>query len=106
MVNFLKTKADFDQALKDAGDKLVVIDFTASWCGPCQRIAPKYVEMAKEFPDVIFYKVDVDENDETAEAEKIQAMPTFKFYKSGKALSDYVQGANEAGLREKIKKNK
>ena len=49
----------------------------------------------------------MDDNDETAEAEGIQAMPTFKFYKDGKSLQqEKLQGANEAGLREKIKKLK
>ena len=57
MVNYLKTKAEFEQTLKDAGDKLVVVDFTASWCPPCKMIAPVYEEMAKEFVDVTFYKV-------------------------------------------------
>ena len=57
MPQFLETKADFDAALKDAGDKLVVVDFTASWCGPCQMIAPKFAAMAEEFSNVLFYKV-------------------------------------------------
>ena len=58
MVKMLKTKQEFDEALKALGSgKLMVVDFTASWCGPCRMIAPKYVAMAEEFKDVEFYKV-------------------------------------------------
>ena len=105
MPQFLDTKAEFDQALKDAGNKLVVVDFTASWCGPCQTIAPKFQAMSEEFTDVIFYKVDVDKNDETAEACGVQAMPTFKFYKNGKEVTTF-SGSNEAKLRSTIEANK
>ena len=105
MPKFLETKAGFDAGLQEAGDKLVVVDFTASWCGPCQVIAPKFEEMEKEFPDCIFYKVDVDKNEETSEAEGINAMPTFKFYRNGKKV-DEMTGASEAKLREKIEQNK
>jgi thioredoxin 1 len=58
----ISTKEEFDAALKDAGSKLVVVDFTASWCGPCQQIAPVFKELAQENKDVVFLKVDVDEN--------------------------------------------
>ena len=65
MAKYLASKADFDDTLK--GDKLVVIDFTASWCPPCQMIAPKYAELATEVEEkAILVKVDVDNNDETA----------------------------------------
>jgi thioredoxin len=103
MPKFLETKADFDQALAEAGDKLVVVDFTASWCGPCQMIAPKFAAMSEEFTTVLFYKVDVDKNDETSEAQGIQAMPTFIFYKNGKKVES-LRGANEVKLRELIEK--
>ncbi len=58
----IATKEEFDAALKEAGSKLVVVDFTASWCGPCQQIAPVFKGLAQEFKDVVFLKVDVDEN--------------------------------------------
>ena len=101
MPEFLKTKADFNTALAGAGGKLVVVDFTASWCGPCQMIAPKFQVMSEEFKDVVFYKVDVDENDETAESQGISAMPTFIFYRDGKKV-DSLTGASEAKLRQKL----
>jgi thiol-disulfide isomerase/thioredoxin len=61
-LDMIGTKEEFDAALKDAGSKLVVVDFTASWCGPCQQIAPVFKGLAQEFKDVVFLKVDVDEN--------------------------------------------
>ena len=102
MVAQLKTKEEFDQCLKDAGDKLVCVDFTATWCPPCQMIGPKFVEHAEELGDaVVMVKVDVDENGETSEACGITCMPTFQFYKGGNKI-DEMQGANFDGLKEKI----
>merc|ERR1712243_328235 len=63
MVKICKTPSDLDQALTDAGGKLVVIDFFAEWCGPCKAIAPKIEEwLTGEHSDVVFLKVDVDDN--------------------------------------------
>merc|ERR1712226_1192945 len=101
---YLDNEAEFDNALKS--DKLVVIDFTATWCPPCQRIGPKFEALAKsgDYPDVCFYKVDVDANDKASSKAGIQCMPTFQYYKNGQKI-DELQGANENTLVEKIKKN-
>lgn len=107
MVKELKTKAEFDHALADAGDKLVAVDFTASWCGPCKMIGPKFVGFSglAEYANVLFYKVDVDANSETAEAQEVSAMPTFKFYKNGNKVAEVV-GANEQKIKEALDNNK
>ena len=73
----------------------VVVDFTATWCGPCQRIAPKFVEFAAKYTDCVFVKVDVDENEETAQACGISAMPTFQCWKGGKKVDELVGASNE-----------
>ncbi|KAI5319672.1 hypothetical protein L3X38_039380 [Prunus dulcis] len=66
--------------------KLMVIDFTASWCGPCRFIAPFLAELAKKLPNVIFVKVDVDELKSVAQDWAVEAMPTFMFLKEGKIV--------------------
>ena len=57
MVKEIKTKAEFDQVLKDAGKKAVFVDFTATWCGPCKMIGPIFVSLADKYPDCVFVKV-------------------------------------------------
>ena len=67
MVKQLETKAEFDETLQS--DKLVVVDFTATWCPPCQRIAPKFAELAESLGEAaVLVKVDVDENSEVSQA--------------------------------------
>ncbi len=97
--------SEFEETLKNAGDKLVVVDFTATWCGPCQHIKPKFHKLAEEETDVIFIQVDVDANEETASKCGIQCMPTFQFFKNN-AVVEKMEGANEAKLRELVTKHK
>merc|ERR1719231_721262 len=104
MVKQLKDKAEFDETLKS--DKLVVVDFTASWCPPCQMIAPKFAEHAEAVKDyAVLVKVDVDANDETAQSCGISCMPTFQFYKGGAKVHE-IQGADFEGLKAKIEELK
>ncbi|XP_060194705.1 thioredoxin H-type 2 [Lycium barbarum] len=84
--------------------KLIVVDFTASWCGPCKFIAPFLSELAKKIPTVTFLKVDVDELKSVATDWAVEAMPTFMFIKEGKIV-DKVVGAKKDELQQTIAKH-
>ena len=99
MVNELKTLDEYKAAITNS--PMLVVDFTATWCPPCQRIKPIFEGFATEYPDVTFVKVDVDENSEAAQEAGVQCMPTFKFFKNG-AESDKLEGASKDQLVEKI----
>ncbi|KAH8094694.1 putative thioredoxin [Cristinia sonorae] len=79
------------------GDKPIVIDFWATWCGPCRVISPIFEKLAPQFPQLGFYKVDVDEQSQISEEVDIRAMPTFAVFKNGQKVKELV-GANPQGL--------
>ncbi|TYJ17038.1 hypothetical protein E1A91_A09G023800v1 [Gossypium mustelinum] len=85
--------------------KLMVIDFSASWCGPCKFMEPVLNEMAAKFTDVDFVKLDVDELPDVAQEFGVQAMPTFVLVKQGKEV-DRVVGAQKNELEKKVEKNR
>ena len=84
--------------------KLVVIDFFATWCGPCKMISPKIEAMAGEMSNVVFLKVDVDEAEDVKEEYNISAMPTFIFLKNGQKVAN-LMGANADKLTELVNKH-
>jgi len=100
----IKDDGHFQAELTSAGPKLVVVDFTASWCGPCKRIAPFFEELSTKFPNAVFLKVDVDECQETAASQGVSAMPTFIFFRN-KTKIDRIQGADTSALEEKVKQH-
>lgn len=68
------------EALDYLGDKPAIVDFTASWCGPCQRIAPILEELATEYKDkIVIYKVDIDKERKLAEAFGISSIPAILY---------------------------
>lgn len=79
------SQADFNRLVMDANGKFiskrpVVIDFYATWCGPCKRMAPMVEELAAEYAGKVdFYKIDVDKETPLAQQFRIEAMPTFVF---------------------------
>lgn len=104
MVHKVESKEDFNKQLTDAGGKLVIVDFHATWCGPCKMIAPKLEAMSLVKTNVVFLKVDVDEVEEVAQEYQITCMPTFLFFKDGKKI-DSFSGANENKIKEFIEKH-
>jgi len=100
-VKVITSDNNFAPEVLAAGDKLVVIDFHATWCGPCKNIAPIYEQMSTKFANVVFLKVDVDVCKATAEKFNIEAMPTFCFVKN-QELVGQVRGADPQKLLAKI----
>jgi len=76
---------DFDRAIAETKD-LVLVDFWASWCGPCRMIAPTLEELDRETEDLTVYKVNVDENPQLADRFGIEAIPTLLFFRDGKLV--------------------
>lgn len=73
--------------------KLTVVDFFATWCGPCKAIAPHFANLAAQKTNVNFVKVDVDKSRDIAQQYQIRAMPTFIFFKNGRVI-ETIEGAD------------
>lgn len=94
----LDTLEAFNSFVAAAGDKFVMVNFHAQWCGPCKQVAPAVAGMAAEMPDVAFCKVDVDVNRQVAQTYKIESMPTFVFLRHGQVVNRF-SGADPNNLR-------
>jgi thioredoxin len=88
------TVADFDNQIK--GKKLVIVDYNATWCGPCKQLSPVLEAWIKaQNGQVELIKIDVDENQELAKAKQIESIPYLEFYKDGKMIDKQI-GMSEA----------
>ncbi|KAL7007037.1 hypothetical protein EMMF5_003263 [Cystobasidiomycetes sp. EMM_F5] len=100
MVKEVATLSEFNSAVESRG--VTVVDFHATWCGPCKVIAPAYQKLSQEYKQATFLKVDVDKLQDVAQSAGVRAMPTFNIYKGGKKVAT-VQGANARELENAIR---
>ena len=85
------------------GDKPVVLDFWAEWCGPCRMVGPIIDELAEEFEgNVVIGKVDVDNNDDIVSEFGIRNIPTVLFFKGGELVDKQVGAAGKETFAQKI----
>lgn len=85
-------------------EKLVIVDFFAEWCGPCQMLAPILKNLEQKYTDsVAIYKVDVDESQTAAMRYGVTAMPTLIFFKDNQEVERQVGYLNEENLEKIIK---
>ena len=87
-----------------AGDQPLVVDFWATWCGPCRMVAPIISELAEEYSGkIVVGKCDVEENDELAAEFGIRNIPTMLFFKNGEMVDKVIGAQPKAKLEEKFK---
>ncbi|MFJ3230799.1 thioredoxin [Streptomyces sp. NPDC086787] len=94
------TKENFDQTVTE--NEFVLIDFWASWCGPCRQFAPVYEKAAEENPDLVFGKVDTEAQPELAQAFGIQSIPTLMIVRDQVAVFAQAGALPEAALTDVI----
>ena len=85
---------------------LALVDFWATWCGPCRMIAPIVEELAAETEGVTFAKVNVDENPDVAMGLGIQAIPTLLLFRDGRAVDRVVGVQTKQALKAMIERNR
>ncbi len=92
------TKENFEEEVLKS-ELPVVVDFWATWCGPCQIMGPIVEELSEELEGKVkFCKVNVDENSELAESYDVMSIPNFKLFKKGELAGERVGAVGKDGL--------
>lgn len=97
----LSTLQQFQDSVLQGPKGVKVIDFYATWCGPCKAMIPHISKLMNEYPGVSWFKVDVDQAMDVARSCDVSAMPTFLLVKDGRIASKVV-GANPKALEDGI----
>lgn len=95
--------ADFDALLTD--EKLVVVDCTATWCGPCRKVAPLIDQLAEEYEGrARVVKLDLDQNKATASKYEIRSIPAIMIFKDGELVENLVGVAPYETFKDAVEK--
>ena len=97
----LINSSEFSGLLQE--DKLLVVDFFATWCGPCKKLSPTLDEVSEEFGEQVnIVKVDVDESEDLAMDYGIRSVPTVLFFKNGQQVDKFVGALPKSEIVTKI----
>ena len=100
----IATNTSFDGLLED--ERLVIVDFWATWCGPCRMLSPLLDEVEEEMADkIVVVKVNIDDADEIALRYRIMSIPTLLFFKGGELVDKSVGAMPKNVLVDRINKN-
>lgn len=81
MATVTLTQENFEQTISAGG--IVLVDFWATWCGPCRQFGPIFEEASEKYPDIVFGKVDTDDQQQMAMAAQITSIPTLMVFRDG-----------------------
>ena len=95
MLKHINNVAEYEEAIKEG---VVLVDFFATWCGPCKMLSPLLEEIAEEIPNINILKIDVDEVSELAVRYGIQAIPTLMLFKNGQRVETRMGYQNKNQL--------
>ena len=99
-MKYIENKEEFIEAI---GNKLVLVDFYATWCGPCQMLSPILDKLEKKNKDLLIVKVDVDKHPEIAKEHGILSIPTIEIYKESKLIDKAIGYLSEEELEDLLK---
>ena len=99
-MKYIEKEDEFTEQIKN---KLVLLDFYANWCGPCQMLSPILEELEKENKDLTIVKIDVDKNESLARKHGIMSIPALEIYKEGNLISKHVGYLSKDELKDLLK---
>ncbi|KAF9486440.1 thioredoxin-domain-containing protein [Pholiota conissans] len=103
-ITHVSSVSQLNGILSQSKDKVSVIDFHATWCGPCHAIAPTFEALSRQYKNVNFLKCDVDAAADVAQKYSVSAMPTFVFLR-GSTKIDQVRGADRSALESTLRRH-
>lgn len=96
-------KEDNNKIIEET-DKLIVLDFFAQWCMPCKMFSPIFEKLGEKYPQIDFYKIDIDENRELVTEYSIESVPTIIFIKNGRVVNQEIGVRSEKEMDNLINK--